>query len=390
MCEKLAYIYDHRYYKYKNEIYSSGALTESLWDRFLNGFDSITVYGNIIQASQKEIQNLNRVNHPNVDFIDVGYIRNLKDFVYGLFIDKLNFKTELQKYDAVVIRVPGEISFNAFRIAKKINKPIGLEVVGCPWDAYWNYGTIKARLLAPIAYFRMKNIVKKSTHSVYVTQNFLQQRYPTNGKSINASNVETKIPKSDIVETKRKHLSKKKGKIKIGLMGSTNVQYKGHKELLRAIAIIKNDIPEFQIEFTGPGDNGWVLKLVKDLNLESQVVFNGKLPSGKPILDWLDVLDLYVHPSKQEGLPRSVIEAMSRACPVLASSVAGIPELLNPEFLHKPGDYKKLANDLKKVLSNKEILLNMSYSNYQKSKEYDMGILDIRRKKFWSEFAEQI
>ena len=226
MCKKLAYIYDHRYYKYKNDIYSSGALTQSLWDRFLDGFESVTVFGNIIEVDQNAVQNLNLVNHPHVNFIDVRYMTNLKDFVYGLFIDNLNLKTELQKYDAVIIRVPGEISFNAFRIAKKINKPIGLEVVGCPWDAYWNYGTIKAKLLAPVSYFRMKDIVRRSTHTVYVTKYFLQRRYPTKGKKINASNVEIKIPTSDIVETKKKYLLEKKKKI--GLMGSLNFMYKCH------------------------------------------------------------------------------------------------------------------------------------------------------------------
>lgn len=390
MSKQLAYIYDHRYLKHNDEIYSSGALTHTLWSRFLSGFETVTVFGNIIEADKEDVSNLNSVCHPKVNFVDIGYMTSLKEFVYGIFKDDKSLKKALKKYDAVIIRIPGEISYNAFRIAKILNKPIGLEVVGCPWDAYWNYGNIKAKLLAPIAYFRMKNIVRQSTHTVYVTQEFLQQRYPTHGKSINASNVEIKIPTSDILETKKTYLIRNKNKIRIGLMGSTNVKYKGHYEVLKALALIKNKVPDFQIEFTGPGDNDWVRKFATELKLKDNVVFNGKLPSGKPIIDWLDGLDLYVHPSKQEGLPRSVIEAMSRACPVLASSVAGIPELLNSEFLHQPGDYKKLAEDLKRVLCNNETLLSMSQSNYQKSRDYDKDILDLRRKKFWSEFAAQI
>lgn len=390
MTKKLAYIYDHRYFKHNDKIYSSGALTHTLWSRFLEGFDSLTVYGNIMEATKEEVANLNSVTHPKVNFVDIGYMTYLKEFIYGILKEDENLKIALKEYDALIIRVPGEISYNAFRIAKKLKKPVGLEVVGCPWDAYWNYGNIKAKFLAPIAYFRMRNVVRKSTHTVYVTQKFLQQRYPTKGKSINASNVEIRVPNPEIVEAKKSILNRDKKKIRIGLMGSSNVKYKGHYEALKALALIKNKIPDFQIEFTGPGNNDWVYNLAKELNLESHIVINGKLPSGKPVIDWLDSLDLYVHPSKQEGLPRSVIEAMSRACPVLASSVAGIPELINMEFLHQPGDYQKLAEDLKKVLCSNETLLSMSQLNYQKSKDYDMEILDSRRKKFWSEFAVQV
>lgn len=390
MTKRLAYIYDHRYYKNNNKIYSSGALSHTLWDRFLDGFDAITVFGNIIEADEEDVSNLNIANHPNVIFCDIGYMTSLKDFLYGMLSDDKNLRQTLRNFDAVIIRVPGEISFNAFRIAKKLNKPIGLEVVGCPWDAYWNFGNIKAKLLAPIAYFRMRNIVKQSTHTVYVTQNFLQYRYPTKGENINASNVEIEVPPSDIIDTKKTYLTRNKNIIRIGLIGSSNVKYKGHYEALKALSLIKNNIPNFQIEFTGPGDNHWIRKLATKLKIEDKVVFNGKLPSGKPIIDWLDGLDIYVHPSKQEGLPRSVIEAMSRACPVLASSVAGIPELISAEFLHKPGDYNKLAQDLNRVLCNNEILLSMSLSNYHKSKDYDKEILNLRRKKFWSEFAAQI
>lgn len=390
MNKHLAYVYDHRYLKHNNEIYSSGALTHTLWNRFLEGFDTVTVFGNISEANKEDIVNLNSVSHPKVNFFDVGHMTSLREYVHGIFKDDKSLTTALKAYDAVIIRVPGEISYNAFRIARKLNKPIGLEVVGCPWDVYWNYGNFKAKLLAPIAYLRMKNIVKKSKHTVYVTQKFLQKRYPTKGSSINASNVEINVPEHKIVDSKKTILFRNKERIRIGLMGSSNVKYKGHYEILKALALSKNNIPDFQIEFTGPGDTNWISYLATDLGLKDHVVFNGKLPSGKPIIDWLDSLDLYVHPSKQEGLPRSVIEAMSRACPVLASSVAGIPELINEDFLHHPGNYQKLAEDLKKVLCSNETLLRMSQSNYQKSKDYDKEILDSKRRKFWSEFAANI
>ena len=55
----------------------------------------------------------------------------------------------------------------------------------------------------------------------------------------------------------------------------------------------------------------------------------------------MDQADFYISPSRQEGLPRSVIEAMARSLPCLASNVGGTSELLPQTFLldHNPASY---------------------------------------------------
>jgi Glycosyltransferase len=110
----------------------------------------------------------------------------------------------------------------------------------------------------------------------------------------------------------------------------------------------------------------------------------GRLKAGKEVFEFLDSLDLYLHPSRQEGLPRAVIEAMSRGCPVLASSIAGIPELLAPEFLHKPGDSKKLSDDIIAVLSDVNLREKMAITNFKTAKEYNKEILEERREAFFN------
>lgn len=114
-------------------------------------------------------------------------------------------------------------------------------------------------------------------------------------------------------------------------------------------------------------------------------LYRGQLASGDEVFNYLDELDIYLHPSKQEGLPRSVIEAMSRGCPVLASTVAGIPELLDEKYLHQPGDYKTLAEHLIHYLSDQNALLEMSKANFHKAKEYTAPVLNERRTQFWQE-----
>lgn len=383
---KLAYIYDHRFYKFGDDYYSEGAFNEWSWERYLSAFDSIMVFSSIYVADDEKVKKLNRVTNAKVQFTHIEYISSPIQYLRSIFFINPLFLQELKSYDAVAIRMPGLISNNAFKAAKMLKKKIAIEVVGCIWDSYSNYGTLLAKILAPIEYFRMKYFISKAHAAIYVTKYFLQKRYPSKGLIGVASNVNIEC-KNDSVSSERIKRLNISNDLVFGLSGSFNVRYKGHYELLKALSLIKNDIPQFRIELIGPGDFSWVEKLAIDFGLTNNLNIKGKLKAGDEVMNWLDGLNIYIHPSKQEGLPRSVIEAMSRGCIVLASSIAGTPELLGSEFLHKPGDFQTLANQIKNILKlNKSELMNISNNNVSKANEYDSSFLNERRKEFWNRF----
>jgi len=107
-------------------------------------------------------------------------------------------------------------------------------------------------------------------------------------------------------------------------------------------------------------------------------------------LDWLDDVDLYLQPSLQEGLPRALIEAMSRGCPAIGSTTGGIPELLDGSALHAAGDYRSLARLVVKMLQDKPALQAACERNYSIAATYARPILDERRTAFWEEFGKHI
>ena len=389
----LGYIYDARYYRCGEDIYAAGVFDVNVWDRFLGGFDQIKVFGSIYDGTPEQVKGLNKMNHPQVEYIHVPYIDSVPKLLKNLLVSNPIFKEGLKKVDKVVLRVPGQLSLNAFGVSKKINKKVGLEVVGCPWDSYMNYGNIQGKILAPIFYLWMRKTVKNADYVLYVTKYFLQKRYPTKTANVeNASNVMISVPDENIVKSKIESItnSYEKKVLTLGIMGSFGVRYKGHEEILKAVAKIKDKIDiNIIIEMIGPGDFQWVVDLAKKLNLSENISIKGKLQSGKQVIDWLKKIDLYVHPSKQEGLPRSVIEAMSQACPVLASSVAGIPELIKEEYLHSPGDYKKLADQIVACTGDKKTLFEMVHKNYQNSLQYDSVVLSKKRNQFWKDFSNE-
>ena len=102
-------------------------------------------------------------------------------------------------------------------------------------------------------------------------------------------------------------------KLRIGTAGAVHVPYKGHRFVCRALAGLKaKGICRFEYHLAGGGDDSRIRELVRNLDIEDLIVFEGQMAHDQ-IYSWLDSLDLYIQPSEVEGLSRALIEAMSRA-----------------------------------------------------------------------------
>lgn len=390
---KALFVHDHIFYKKENEYYSPGGLPASAWSRYLDSFDSLYVVSRGIEG---EIKGGLIKSSRECVFFDLFYeVRGGVDYYRFQEEIKKKLRSYIEKVDVVIIRVPSTIGYFAYQICKELGRPFVSEVVGCAWDSTWNYGSMLIKMQAPLRFFQMKSIVKNSFAVTYVTKFFLQKRYPTKSEiTINASNVQ--LPKVTL-DVKEKHIESLNRKmenfvLRLGIIGNLTVKYKGFDVAFKALQKLKEHMPEIKFQFllVGGGDQKYVKSLIEKFGLLSECIIVGRLEAGNEVFQFLDSLDLYIHPSKQEGLPRSVIEAMSRATPVLASSVAGIPELIDNKFLHKPGDFNKLFNDLRDILSDSKLRVSMASSNFEKSKDYVQDILESRRKEFFSKIVEVI
>jgi glycosyltransferase involved in cell wall biosynthesis len=140
------------------------------------------------------------------------------------------------------------------------------------------------------------------------------------------------------------------------------------------------------LQILGQGSpESWISRL-QNYNLIDQIKFCGTLPGGKPVMDWLDKIDLYIQPSFHEGLPRAVIEAMSRGCPALASNTGGIPELLPSSCIHEKGNWKRLATQVLNLVENLDEQKKLAHLNFKTAQNYTKTVLTPRREEFWKKF----
>ena len=84
-------------------------------------------------------------------------------------------------------------------------------------------------------------------------------------------------------------------------------------------------------------------------------------------------------------MPRSLIEAMARGLPAIATNVGGVPELLSSNFLIEPNSPKKLARKIEEFIQSEQLCYEQGNINYNKAKHYDSRVLKKRRERFWSQ-----
>lgn len=104
------------------------------------------------------------------------------------------------------------------------------------------------------------------------------------------------------------------------------------------------------------GKMGWlyedILKLIKNMNLEDEVIFTGYIPDeDMPLL--YNSASLFVYPSFYEGFGLPPLEAMACGVPVIVSNVSSLPEVVGyGGFLVAPDDYIAIADAMEKFLSD--------------------------------------
>ena len=326
--------------------------------------------------------------------------RSLAEFVFTvkenklktLFVTKKNNDNIIKRQmarkdiDMLVCHVPSGNSRHSIKYAKKFGKPYLEVVVGCAWDALWNYDW-RGKCLAIPHFLSMRNIVRNATHAIYVTEKFLQGRYPTLGKKEHASNVcIDKVPESLLINRLAKiDAYTKDSQLNIATVAAVNVRYKGQEYVIRAIARLNKEMSyNYHYYMVGGGDNSFLKSVVKECGVEEFVHFMGALPHDK-VTETLDKMDLYIQPSKQEGLPRALIEAMSRALPSVGTRVAGIPELLHDDYLVKKGSVAEIVYLLATQMTPEKMKVQAE-ANFKKASEYSLDIINKRRQKFFDTF----
>lgn len=365
-----------RIYVVNGHFYADASFAKIL-ERYSKYFGKLSIATRII--NEKKVRNgYIQIDKYCSSFDNIG---SLAKFLIKKTPQKL-YK-HLSDANLVILRLPSLVSIKLYRLIKRHSKEYMTEVMGCAWDSYWNHGIV-GKMIAPYVFLKTRNMVKKANYCVYVTQSFLQKRYPCKNDCVGISNANISS-----VDSPRSYDSFNMNSFSLMTAAALDVKHKGQAYVIKAMRVLKKKYNINVVYFlAGKGDDTRLRRIAERNGVSDNVFFYGML-SREELFKKLREVDFYIQPSLQEGLPRSLIEAMSCGCVCFGSNTAGIPELLEPGQIFKRKSVDSIVDALVKTVSDGD-LKDVSRQNTMKSKQYLSDMLDKQRNDFFKKVLGEI
>lgn len=388
-------------------VWAKTAYGKSFWERYLAVFDAVRVVARVENVAEIP-HGWQKVNQGGITVTPVPYYLGPGQYMLRRAVVKRAVLAAVRAGDAVIIRAPSQLGNVLAPTLARAHYPFGLEVGGDPHEAF-SPGAVR-HPLRPLfrALFtrRLRKQCRQALAVAYVTESVLQQRYPCTAYSVGASDVEI----SEFLVKQPRAFTTFYSNVELGddafvdepafrrtrtvatliFVGSLSQMYKGPDILLRAAQRCIARGANLRVIIIGDGKHRAELEsYARTLGMDGQVCFLGEISSGDIIRAELDKADIFVLPSRTEGLPRAMIEAMARGLPCIGSAVGGIVELLPREDLVPPGDFDALSSKIEAVLHDPDRLYQMSLRNLAKAREYREEVLSRRRVAFYKYLRER-
>lgn len=358
----------------------SATLSGEFWERYLSVFDDVLVAARLLEVEHAP-SGWHRVSRPRVAFHPIPYWVGPAQFIRQWRKVRRSVASLVDPTDAVVLRIGSQVAAMIEPTLRRDGHPYAVEVVGDPHDVF-SAGAVRHPLRRFFHWHFVRQMRRQCAHAAvaaYVTESAIQSRYPPGPGAYTTHYSSIDMP-ADAYRDAPRSRPHPSGRIRLAFVGSVQQMYKAPDVVLAALAKSVEHGLDLELDLVGGGKHlGELKQLAGGLDLGDRVVFHDEVPSGAAIRRILDTADLFVLPSRMEGLPRAMIEAMARGLPCIGSTIGGIPELLPAEDLVPPGDVAALSAKISEVIADPERMQRMAVHNLEKSREYAADLLRVRR-----------
>lgn len=240
-----------------------------------------------------------------------------------------------------LFRLPGTLGLVGGAWCRLRRRPYAVEVVGDPASVLGSgvLGPV-GRRLARAGSAAMRWVVAGAAGGRYVTERSLQRLYPLAAGVPEHHYSNVRLADEDFTPAPRPSRPVRR----LLAVGSQDQLYKGHDDLIRAVALLGVRGVDVELGLVGDGRHHATLQeLARSSGVADRVTFHGRVNDRAALRELLDQADLFCMPSRAEGLPRALIEAMARGLPAVGTEAGGIPELLAPAYRVPSSDPAALA-----------------------------------------------
>ncbi|WP_068261155.1 glycosyltransferase [Rubripirellula obstinata] len=208
---------------------------------------------------------------------------------------------------------------------------------------------------------RLAKAYRQSARVIAVSRNAAESAARYYGLKANQIDVvPNPVDRNSIIERAKTKIDRPDGVTVLACVGRMT-QEKGHSDLIEALRLTESDWSHAPLHVWMVGDG----PLLESLNTKSEQTlklhhaeFVGHQPDAAP---WIGSADGLVLPSRFEGMPNVVLEAMALGIPVVATAAGGTPELQgNPPtmFMAESADPSSLALQLRRFAAEQPSRIN--------------------------------
>lgn len=381
-CDDTLFVYHGKYY-FKNQEWCN------FYKRYLRIFNSLRIAVRCEVVDELNSCNI-LIDDTRIEVIDIPNFSGPLEYAKKYFKIGRALTNICDGCDAAIVRLPSTIGQRVARKVIKSHIPYGVEVVYDAEDGWRSEKKIINRYL-------WKRIDKEMRETCYtangiscVTEFYLQKHYYSKKADAFTSHYSTlELPKEFYGFPKKYP----EGKTFTLANAANQIQFNGRKgfnEIIEAISILKKKGVIVNAKFVGQDYHNGItqfMDLSRRLDVEKQIEFMGYLT--RPELDdFLSSVDMFVMPTRAEGLPRVIIEAMAKGLPAISTPVSGNPELLDTHFLVKYEDVQTLANRIEELIIDKELYEKTSFENFNNSQKYEATVLERKRDAFYQKLEQ--
>lgn len=388
---KLLLSCDEYIYENDGQYYASSQDWFDFYERYLRVFDSLRLVCRCEIEAQLKTSRVPLARDSRIEFFPIPMFHGPKEYALRYFKVGKALRGVAENCDAAVLRIPSTVAIRVGKQICRIKLPYACEVIFDAEDG-WKGSKGLVRMFWKRIDRQMKNLCARADGVSCVTESYLQKHYYPEKKTSFTSSYSSLALDKSFYDGPRLFPG---SKTIIIAHTARQIEYegrKGHAEIVHSLKILKAKGVNVAVNFAGEDYHGGIDKLkllASELGVADRVAFPGFL-SRESLDGFLRSADMFVLPTRAEGLPRVIIEAMAKGLPCITTPVSGNPELVEDHFLVPYEDVNLLAARIEELCSRADIYERTSRTNFEKSKQYEASILQSRRDVFYAELKSRV
>lgn len=373
--------------------YTDVQCDSSFWERYLSVFDKLIVCARTHDATaQDDVSHMLCSDHDDVSFVGMPDFVGATGPIKNYPAIKKAILSCTAHADAVIFRMPSPISMVAYPIVRKTGLPWAAEMMMNPRTAY-SADSMHHPLQSIIQQFitrQTKHACMEANGVAYVTEHVLQEEYPCRAMTADADDLHFTGSYSTINLKASDYSMSYWGDqapetITLAHTGKMSDDRKGHAIFLHVIALLRIEGVDAHGILIGDGPKRADFEtLASELGIRDACDFAGWKSGFSEVQTELQRAQFFVMPTKSEGLPRAIIEAMASGLICLANNVDGNPELLDAECLSADNSAESYAVMVNSLLGDWPHALAMRMRQHDRSRAYECDKLMTKRHAFYT------